>query len=85
MSQSRNRKRSRDSSRTVSGWRLLVKTFRLTRFELCSQMIDGEHAAVHWRVDIHSRITGAILPTELVDLIEVRGARIRSYTVFVPR
>jgi ketosteroid isomerase-like protein len=61
---------------------MLVKTFRLTHFELCSQVIDGEHAAVHWRVDIHSRITGVIVPTELVDLIEVRDARIGTYTEF---
>jgi len=26
---------------------MLVKTFRLTRFELCWQVIDGDHAAVH--------------------------------------
>jgi hypothetical protein len=56
------------------------QTFRLTHFELCSQVIDGEHAEVHWRVDIHSRITGVIVPTELVDLIEVRDARIGTYT-----
>jgi len=65
---------------------MLVKAFRLTRFELCSQVIEGEHATVHWRVDVHSRITGVIVPTELLDLIEVRGARIGSYTeLFVPR
>jgi hypothetical protein len=47
---------------------------------------DGAHAAVHGRVDIHSRITGVILSTELVDLIEVRDARMGTYTeLFVPR
>jgi len=40
---------------------------------------------VHWRADIHSRITGAVVSTELIDLIEVRAGRILSYTeYFVP-
>jgi ketosteroid isomerase-like protein len=33
-------------------------------------------------VDIHSKITGALVPTELVDLIEVRDGHIVSYTEF---
>lgn len=61
---------------------ILVKTFRLSEYKLLSLTIEGERAAAHWRVDIHSKITGALIPTELVDLIEVRGGHIASYVEF---
>lgn len=61
---------------------MLVKTFRLTRYELLSMVIEGSFAAVHWRVDIHSKITGSKVATELVDLIELADAHIASYTEF---
>lgn len=70
----------------VRSWlAVLVKTFRLTRHEILSIVIDGDKAAVHWRASIHSRITGASVPTELVDLVEMRDGRIGSYVeLFVP-
>lgn len=61
---------------------MLVKTFRLSRYQLLSLTCDGERAAAHWRVDIHSKITGAMVPTELVDLVEMRDGRIASYVEF---
>jgi ketosteroid isomerase-like protein len=61
---------------------ILVKTFRLGEYQLLSLTIEGERAAAHWRVNIHSKITGALVPTELVDLIEVRDRHIASYTEF---
>lgn len=65
---------------------VLVKTFRLRDYELLSLTIEGARAAAHWRVNIHSKITGALVATELVDLIEVRDAHIASYVeFFVPR
>ena len=70
----------------VRSWlAVLVKTFRLTRHEIVSMIIDGDRAAVHWRASIHSRVTGVSAPTELVDLVEVRDGRIASYVeLFVP-
>jgi ketosteroid isomerase-like protein len=72
--------------REVRSWlAVLVKTFRLTRHEILSMVIDGQRAAVHWRASIHSRITGASVPTELVDIVELRDGRIGSYVeLFVP-
>src|SRR5579864_1183872 len=65
---------------------VLVKTFRLRDYQLLSLTIEGPRAAVHWRVNIHSKITGALVATELVDLIEVRDGKIVSYVeFFVPR
>ena len=61
---------------------ILVRTFRLTGYQLLSLTIDGAQAAAHWRVDIESKITGISIPTELVDLIEVRGTQIASYVEF---
>lgn len=61
---------------------ILVKTFRLSGYQLLSLTIEGTRAAAQWRVDIHSKITGAMVSTELVDLIEVRDGRIGSYTEF---
>ncbi|HEX3848095.1 MAG TPA: nuclear transport factor 2 family protein [Steroidobacteraceae bacterium] len=70
----------------VRSWlTVLVKTFRITRHEILSMVIDGPRAAVHWRASIYSRITGASMPTELVDLVEMRDGRIGSYVeLFVP-
>ena len=61
---------------------ILVKTFRLTQYTILSLTVDGPRVAAHWRVDIHSKITGVVVPTELVDLIDVRGGRISSHTEF---
>ena len=61
---------------------LLVKTFKLTQYTILSLTVDVPRAAAHWRVDIHSKITGVVVPTELVDLIDVRGGRISTHTEF---
>lgn len=61
---------------------LLLKTFRLSDLMIRSMIIDGAKAAVHWEAEVTSRITGTVVPTELIDLIEVRDDRIISYTEF---
>ena len=61
---------------------IMVKTFRLSNHQIFSMLIDGQHSAVHWRADIHSRITGASVRTELVDLIQIREDRIIAYREF---
>ena len=74
-----------DASRisSIRPWlSILVKTFRLSHYELLSLTIEGASAAAHWRVDIESKITGISIPTELVDLIEVRNGRISSQIEF---
>jgi ketosteroid isomerase-like protein len=65
---------------------LMIKSFKLSEHTILSIIVDGEKAAVHWQAKVHSRITGTIVLTELVDLVEVKGRRISSYTeFFVPR
>jgi ketosteroid isomerase-like protein len=61
---------------------ILVKTFRLSGYELLSLTIEAGSAAAHWRVNIESKITGISVATELVDLIEVRNGRIISQIEF---
>lgn len=61
---------------------ILVKTFRLSKYQLLSVTIEGRQAAAHWRVDIESKITGVVVPTELVDLLEVRDGQIASQIEF---
>jgi hypothetical protein len=45
-------------------------------------VIEGARASVHWRADIHSKITGVIVPTELVDLVEVSDGKVSGYHEF---
>jgi ketosteroid isomerase-like protein len=61
---------------------ILVKTFRLTQYMILSLSVDMPRATAHWQVDIHSKITGVAVPTELVDLLDVRGGRIATHTEF---
>jgi ketosteroid isomerase-like protein len=61
---------------------MLVKTFRLSQYQLLSLTVDGARAAGHWRVDVHSKITGTMASTELVDLLEIRDGQIASYIEF---
>lgn len=65
---------------------LMMKAFRLTDLAILSVIVDPPRAAAQWRVNIHSRITGTAVLTELIDLVEIRDGRIASYVeLFVPR
>ena len=65
---------------------MMVKVFKLTDYRLVSLVVEWPRAVVHWRVDIYSKVTGAVIPTELVDLVELSADRILSYTeFFAPR
>ncbi|HEX4683956.1 MAG TPA: nuclear transport factor 2 family protein [Gemmatimonadaceae bacterium] len=61
---------------------IMLKTFKLSDEEIVSLLIDGAKAAVHWRVNIFSRMTGTTVRTELVDVIEIRNGKIGSYMEF---
>lgn len=65
---------------------LLVKTSQLGNQEILSMIIEDASAAVHWRSRIRSRVTGAAVLTDLVDVFQVREGRIASYIeFFAPR
>ena len=64
---------------------MLIKTFPQTNQRIMSMLIDGREAAVHWRVKIFSRITGTTVPTELIDMFQIRHGRIASFAeLFAP-
>lgn len=70
-------------SAEIRAWlSVMLKTFKLSRYQLLSMLIDGSRASAHWRVDIHSKITGVVVPTELVDLVEVGDGRILTFREF---
>jgi ketosteroid isomerase-like protein len=65
---------------------MMVKVFRLSGYTLESLVVEGPNAVAHWRVDIHSKVTGITTPTELVDLIVIRDGLVAAYReFFVPR
>lgn len=72
--------------REIRTWlSVLVKSFRISRYEIASMVIESPRAAVQWRASIDSRITGASVATELVDIVDTRDGLISSYVeLFVP-
>jgi ketosteroid isomerase-like protein len=65
---------------------MMTKVFRLSDYTLLSLVVEWPRASAHWRANIHSKVTGVTIATELVDLIELRGDRIQTYSeFFVPR
>jgi ketosteroid isomerase-like protein len=66
---------------------LLLRTFRVADQSILAMIIDGAQAAVHWRAAIHSRITGAVVLTEFMDIVAFDDdGHISSYSeFFVPR
>ena len=61
---------------------MMIKVFRLSGYTRDMLLVEGSHAAVQWRVQIYSKITGVTVTTDLVDLVEVENGRIVSYTEF---
>jgi ketosteroid isomerase-like protein len=61
---------------------LMIKTFQISDPAILSVIIEDTKAAGHWRARVHSRVTGAVVATELIDLVQVRDGRIVSYTEF---
>jgi ketosteroid isomerase-like protein len=65
---------------------LLIRTFRVSDQAIISLIIEGGKAAVRWRANVYSRITGVTVPTEFIDIVEVDAGRIASFIeFFVPR
>jgi ketosteroid isomerase-like protein len=65
---------------------MMVKVFRLTDYALLSLVVEWPRATAHWRTNIYSKVTGATVPTELVDLVELSDDCILTYTeFFAPR
>jgi ketosteroid isomerase-like protein len=61
---------------------LLIKAFRLNDLTILFMSIDGVRAAVYWQANVRSKITGATVPTEMIDLVEVSDGRIVNFREF---
>jgi ketosteroid isomerase-like protein len=59
-----------------------IKTFQMSDLRILSMIIEGGKAAVHWRVKVHSSVTGETADTQLVDIVEVKDGRIASFVEF---
>ena len=65
---------------------MLVKVFRITNYQLLSLVVESPRAVAHWRADIYSKVTGAAVSTELVDVVKLDADSIVTYTeFFAPR
>lgn len=62
---------------------LLIKTSQINDQVILSVIVENERAAAQWQANVYSRITGLWVPTDFVDLVEIRSRRIASYTEFV--
>ena len=64
----------------------MIKTFKLGALTIRTMEIQEDKATVRWQADVQSRITGATVPTELIDVVEVRDGKIVNYNeLFMPR
>jgi hypothetical protein len=65
---------------------MMVKVFRISNYQLLSLTVESPRATAHWRADIFSKVTGATIPTELVDIVQYNEDSIVTYTeFFAPR
>jgi ketosteroid isomerase-like protein len=72
-----------DSFAEFRPWLLMmVKVFRLTDYRLISLVVEWPKAVAHWQTHIYSKVTGTTVPTELVDILEIRDGKIVRYDEF---
>lgn len=65
---------------------MLVKVFKINRYELLSLIVEDQRIAAHWRAEVLSKVTGVTVGTELIDLLEIAEQKIVIYReFFVPR
>jgi len=60
----------------------MIKTFEILEHKIVSMLIDGSKAAVQWRARMRSTVTGETVETDLFDLVEIEGGRIKSFLEF---
>lgn len=60
----------------------LLSAFDFSDLQPVEMLIDGNGAAVHWRIQLRSAVTGETAETELVDLFRFEGDKIASLRQF---
>src|ERR1700730_15013592 len=60
----------------------LIAAFDMLELTLLASVIEGNNAAMHWRVKVRHNPTGEVHDTELFDLWTVEGGRASSFVQF---
>ena len=60
----------------------LIATFDILELTLLTSVIEGENAAMHWRVRVKYNPTGEVHDTELFDLWTIKGGCATSFVQF---
>jgi ketosteroid isomerase-like protein len=60
----------------------LITVFEWVDQTILTMVVEGSHAAVHWRGTIHSSATGETVDTELMDIFSIENGRIASLVEF---
>lgn len=64
----------------------MIKAFKLGTLTIGTINVESDQATVRWRANVRSRITGATVLTEMIDIVEVRDGQIVNFNeVFVRR
>ena len=60
----------------------LIAAFDILELALLTSVIEGDKAAMHWRVKVKHNPTGEVHDTELFDLWTIEGGRATSFVQF---
>jgi ketosteroid isomerase-like protein len=60
----------------------LIKAFDFLEQQMLMSVVEGNKAAVHWRVRLRHNPTGEVHETELFDLWTIEGGRVASLVQF---
>lgn len=60
----------------------LMKIFEMSDLNILSIVVEGDKAAVHWRVKVRSSVTGDMAVTDLCDIVEFRRDKVASFLEF---
>ena len=74
--------RAQGSAQLVAAVKSLIETFDFLEQTMVESVIEGNKAAVLWRVKLKYNPTGQVFDTELFDLWTIRDGRVASLVQF---
>jgi len=64
----------------VAAAQALMKTFVMDDLEIMTMLIDGNRAALHWRVSVKPAGGGAPVTTDMIDIVTVENGKVTALT-----
>ena len=64
----------------VAAAEALMKSFVMDDLAIVALLIDGNRAAVHWRVTVKSAASRNPVPTDMIDIVTIENGKIVSLT-----